>query len=482
MNPSLSSINARRFRTQKSGQTLIFMTLVIVMLAFAALFYFDVHKILHVKAISRNGGDAAALAGARWQAISLNLIGSLNIAEAVAITNDLSAGQTTSPEADLIAELQRRIAFSGPILGYVSAQQAAKQNGIFNQSQFASEINTHVNLLRTEYGLLHPEPFQPSGSYASAWEEVADMMELASDHGVAVQAAWQYYATYSNYDHLLLNPGFYDAIAGRSWCWMYYNAFDELQNYQNWTYWDDLPSIQVNPPVNAEILSLWLQRVAVRDSIPLLPTGDTWESTLLNLQAALDDLNLNDPVAWGDFDASWAFYNPNRWDGWSDRIPDDFPWDGEIRDEYDYGGADAAMAVRAETERHTEFRGADTINWTAGAKPFGSLEGNVPPNTYGLILPAYTDIRLIPVDASISGGNGALRPGWLDFIINILPAYMNNGPSALPQGNWYADQLRTWEDQDYRQDGLEWLLDNNYDCYRPTGGGPGSSGGTFHGH
>jgi hypothetical protein len=472
----------RPLTSPKSGQTLIFMSMVIVMIAFAALFYFDVNKILHVKAVSRNGGDAAALAATRWQAISLNLIGSLNIAEAVAITNDLSAGLTNSPEADLIADLQRRIAFSGPILGYVSAQQAAKQNGIFNQSQFASEINTHVDLLRTEYGLLYPQPFQPSGSYATAWEEIADMMEMAARHGVAVQATWQYYATYANYNHLLLNPGFYDAISGQSWCWFYHNAFDELQNYQNWTDWDDLPPIQINPPVNAEILSLWLTRVRVRDSVPTLPGGDTWASTLQNLQTALDDLELRDPQAYADFDADWAFYNGSRWNGWSNQIPDNFPWDGDIRPEFEYGGADAAVAVMAQTERHTGFHGADTVNWTAGAKPFGTLEGNVPPNTYGLVLPAFTDIRLIPIDATVSGGNSQLRPGWLDFIMNILPDYMAHGPTVLPAGNWYANQLITWENQNFRNTGLQWLLDNNYDCTRPSGPGPGSSGGTFHGH
>ncbi len=473
--------------SKKSGQTLIFMSMVIVMVAFAALFYFDVHKILHVKSVSRNSGDAAALAAARWQAISLNLIGSLNIAEAVAITDALTSGQTSVPEADLIANLQRRIAFSGPMLGYISAQQAAKQNGIFNRDandSFVQDMRTHVDLIRSEYSLLYPDPFPASSGTASAWDEVADMIEMAVDHGIAVETSWQYYATYANYNHLLLTPSFYDAISGRSWCWFYHNAYDELQNYDNWTYWDDLPPIVVNPPVNSEILSLWLQRVRVRDTVPVLPSGDTWEDTLDDLQAALDQLAVDDSVAYANFDADWAFYNSNRWSGWSSRIPSDFPWDGDIRPEYEYGGADAAMAVRAETERHTEFSGGDTINWSAGAKPFGSLDGNVTPDSYGLVLPAYTDVRLIPIDATVSGGNNELRPGWLEFIITILPQYMQYGPTALPTNNYYARQLLTWEDARFRQRGLDYLIAIDFNCYTPpTGpGGGGGSGGTFHGH
>jgi sugar phosphate isomerase/epimerase len=111
--------------------------------------------------------------------------------------------------------------------GYISAQQAAKRNGLFNQQDFARAVYNHASVVRSEYGLIHSEPFTPSGAYGSAWEEVADMLELAADHGVAVEAAWQYYASYANMNHLLLNPGFYDAVAGRSWCWFYFNAFNE---------------------------------------------------------------------------------------------------------------------------------------------------------------------------------------------------------------------------------------------------------------
>ncbi len=470
----------------KSGQTLIFMALVTVMIAFAALFYFDVNKILHVKAVSRNAGDAAALAGARWQAITLNLAGSLNLAQALAITNDLSAGLPDSPDGDAIADLRQRLLFAGPLFGFLASQQAAKNNGIFNQDEFEREIRDHITRVSDEYVRFFPEPFEAIPPFGNAWEEYADMLSLIEQHGVAVNAGWSYFRHYANSNHLLLDPAFYDAIAGRSWCWFFYNAYDELRDYRSWLDWDDLPPIEVDPPTNSEIFSLRLERVRVRDHIPTLPAGSDWAATFDNLRAAFDGLEARDATDGTshlrDFDATWAWYGPG-WSSWSGHIPENFPWDGDLRPRYNYGGADAAIVVRAVTERHTDFRGADTVDWTAGAKPFGHLGDQTPPTAYGLVLPAFSAVRLVPIDTTLSGGSGQLRPGWLEFILTLLPQYMAYGPSVLPPGNWYAQQLLAWENPAFRQAGLEWLLDYSDSCDSPPPGpGGGGSGGSYHGH
>jgi hypothetical protein len=200
------------------------------------------------------------------------------------------------------------------------------------------------------------------------------------------------------------------------------------------------------------------------------------------LQQALNRLQTDQPQAYAEFNADWAYYQGGRWGLWSEGIADNFPWDGSIRDRYNYAGADAAVAVMAETNRHTDFQGADSVNWSAGAKPFGQLEGEVRPSSYGLVLPAYTDVRLIPIDTTMSGGNGQLRPGWMEFILIHLPRYMEVGLPGLPQGNWYANQLRTWENREFRETGVAWLLNFSDDCNTPSPGSGGSGGGTFHGH
>jgi hypothetical protein len=464
----------------KSGQTLIFMTMVVVMLAFAALFYFDVHKVLHVKGISRNAGDAAALAGARWQAISLNLTGDLNIAQALAHIESLSAGQPPGADVEAIEQLQRRIAFAGPVFGFMAAQQAAKNNRIFNQPEFADTLRDHLMIVETEYVQHLEEPFIPMPPYSNAWMEYADMLRVFLEQGLAVDAAWTYFGSYDDMNHLLLNPAFYDAIAGQSWCWFYNNAMGTLQNYSDWTDWDALPPINLNDsPENSEVFGLHLRRFPVLDHIPLLRPEMNWAETFTRLREASAEA---DPELLEEYNANWAYYS-NHWSSWTGRMPDGFPWDADIRGEFNYGGADAGVRIMTETDRHTGFRGGDTINWTAGAKPFGSLEGPVRPNTYGVVLPAFRDVRLIPIDATLSAGGGALRPGWLEFIMVYLPQYMANGPSVLPPGNWYAQQLRTWERSQFRSTGIQWLLANSASCHRPPpGSGGGSTGGTMHGH
>ena len=70
---------------RRRGQVLIFALVAMVILVFVALWNFDLHKIIAVKAVSQNAGDAAALAAARWQGLSLNLIGDLNILQAASL-------------------------------------------------------------------------------------------------------------------------------------------------------------------------------------------------------------------------------------------------------------------------------------------------------------------------------------------------------------------------------------------------------------
>ena len=64
---------------------MIFIVMVVVILSFVVLWNIDLHKVIYVKSLSQNAGDSAALAGARWQAITLNLIGDLNVMQAVAL-------------------------------------------------------------------------------------------------------------------------------------------------------------------------------------------------------------------------------------------------------------------------------------------------------------------------------------------------------------------------------------------------------------
>lgn len=154
-----------------------------------------------------------------------------------------------------------------------------------------------------------------------------------------------------------------------------------------------------------------------------------------------------------------------------------FPAAGTIRPQYDYAGADAAARVETYASRLTPGSLSNTITWSAAAKPFGYLEGEERPNAYDLVLPAFRDIRLIPIDASSAPAGGAFDLVWRLHIEGHLPDYMANGVGALEPGCSYCQRLVTWENATFRQTGIAWLQANSATCEASGGGGGGGSGG-----
>ena len=132
---------------------MIFAIMVLMILALVALWNFDLHKTIYVKLLSQNAGDSASLAAARWQGISLNLIGDLNILKAAALS------QGDSQTASTIDGLQARLCFVGPMVGMEAAQQAAKNNGVFNSGRFTRRVQEHASEVRTFY----PSAVNPQG-------------------------------------------------------------------------------------------------------------------------------------------------------------------------------------------------------------------------------------------------------------------------------------------------------------------------------
>jgi len=164
----------------RSGQTLIFLVLIVVILAFVAIWNFDLHKTVYVKTLSQNAGDAAALAAARWQGLTLNLIGDLNILQAVAWTE----GDTDT--ASEIAALQARLCYVGPMIGFMASQQAAKNNGIYVNTRYTARVRQHAQDVRTVYPSLGDDGrMMFEEPYPGCWQEYADMIETVADNGIA---------------------------------------------------------------------------------------------------------------------------------------------------------------------------------------------------------------------------------------------------------------------------------------------------------
>ncbi len=444
---------------------MILMVVFMVILLLVGLWNFDLHKIVRVKHIARNGGDAAALAAARWQALTLNMIGELNILQAAALTTALADGDADSPAAEACADLQARLCFVGPLTGLAAAQLAAKNNGIFVNADFTQDLLDHAALVRSEYDIRYPDvPYDNGPGEPSCWIDYANMLDIIGAQGIAAMPdSFRFYVDFADHDHVLLNPDFYDAVATRGWCWFFFNAMPLLQGYHSWQEWPPLPIFEEPRPMESEYFPLYLRRQA---RLASLPAGYGMDPRII------------------DVVAQWTYYRDNEWTAWTDRIPDGFPFLAPVRNEYNYAGADAAIRIETTMQRLTPGSAPDTISWSAAAKPLGSLdEANHPvvPTRYGLVLPAFHDIRLIPVDTSSAPGGGS-APGWGLHIYRHLDSYLQRGLDGLTPGCYYCDQLRIWEPQPFRQDGLDWLELNSQRCQRTTGGGNSPGGGTRRGH
>ncbi len=456
---------------------MIFLLMALVVLFFVVMQSADIHRILSVKDRSQNAGDAATLEAARWQASSLNLMGELNIVHALALAVDDDA------TVDAATNTQARLCFTGPMTAFSGAQQAAKLNGLPVQKEFTEFVRERARVVRHEYGARIGGRLALQEPYDGAWDEYASMLEAVAEQGVAAGADNASFFNDAGGSHTLYDPGFYDAVAGRTWCWFHHHEPHLLEDYTTFAWWPALPAIPQRWNGNAEIFSLRMgvSRRPLRSLV-----------TMEGLQASAEE---NGRVWTGDasnrwrrVDQTWYVYDAQDWGRW-DALDDPFPVEGHVRREYDYEGADAVVRVQTAIERFTPGAGGagstDGIVWTAAGKPFGYLttEGDKDvPNLYGLVLPAFRDVRLMPVDAATGGGGGSFNLAWRRHITEHLPVYMKWGPGGVSAGCWYCRQLYTWEIPEFRQAGVKWLDKNSKKCTVTPGGHGGSHGGSHHAH
>jgi hypothetical protein len=452
---------------------MIFIIMVLVILAFVALWNFDLHKVMYVKSVSQNAGDSSALAAARWQAISLNLIGDLNIMQAVALTQ----GDTNAAAA--INNLQARLCYVGPMIGLEAAQQAGKNNGIFNHAGFSARLMDHADEVRNDYPALGGDGrMMFTEPYPGCWEDYATMIESVARNGVAVAPDNARYYSDSSGGHLLLNQDFYSAVAGADWCWFYHHAYDTLKTYVDYHSWPPLPEVIPTPdPMNCEFFSLGLSKQNL--------VGDARAISAMNTVRVERELS-PDPIDGSveSMTSVWYCYDQGAWGAWDAIDPGQgFPVTGRVKSQYDYAGADAVTRVLAESPRLSPGAGSSRSTWTAAAKPFGYLEVagvQIKPNEYSLVLPAFRDIRLFPVDASSGGAGGAFDLGWREHIEGHLEEYVALGRTV--SGCTYCMSLVIWENPVFRQTGIDWLKLNSASCQTHGGGGGGGGGGTRRGH
>ncbi|OVE75386.1 hypothetical protein BVX97_04770 [bacterium E08(2017)] len=464
----------------QSGQAMLFLLMTLVILVFAILLNLDVHKILRLKFLSQNGGDAAALAAARWQGITLNIVGDLNIMQAVAIAeeDEFTIGA--------ISNIQARLLYTGPMIAVEASQQAAKNNKMYANDDFTDRMRAHAARVREVYPyqtdsdgeMMFPEP------YPNAWEEYADMLDAVANNGVAAGPDNAHYYNDRTGGHTLLRMDFYDAVAGESWCWFYHHDYELLQTYSSYNDWDELPPIPHQEYINSELFGLGLtKQTATLEDITGDPTAFTTLFTeIMEERMPGSAITETSTVT----EATWYTYSSSRWGTWdimNPEAPEFFPLTGTLKEQYNYRGADAVCRINSDgLTLLTPDQQAPMVVWSAAAKPFGFLNDTERPNDYTLVIPAYHQVAMIPVDASSAPSGGSYNIEWRDHIELHLDPYMAGGTGALDSDCYYCAQLTTWERDSFRESGVDWLSENSYLCTLPGSSGGRRGGGTRRGH
>ena len=187
--------------SSQSGQVLITGIIMLSILLLIIVYAFDVHNVIRAKLKVDIAQQSAAMTGAAWQKESLNLLGEINILKASALLMEGSDNwKTPLPERtpenetlwrqemqsriDLLTEMQTRVSFIGPLIGFAAAQQAAKANGL---DRIGGAFNTYLELLRTDKRYDPAQGGAPQYINNYAWKEpYINLVSDINDSGIAI--------------------------------------------------------------------------------------------------------------------------------------------------------------------------------------------------------------------------------------------------------------------------------------------------------
>ena len=121
--------------------------------------------------------------------------------------------------------------------------------------------------------------------------------------------------------------------------------------------------------------------------------------------------------------------------------------------------------------------------WNAAAKPFGTIEASssrsvvTDQEAYGMVLPAFEAVRLVPLALADPGDLSTADAAWLSHVRDHVPRLFTAGAGGLDGSCRYCASLAKWNDPDFRAKAAAWVAANEETCRRGSGGS-GPAGGT----
>jgi hypothetical protein len=518
-------MNKNVVKFSEKGQVLIIGILTVLVLLIAIIFLYDLHSIIRIKVKAQNAADAAALTASNWQRHSLNLIGELNLVKActvlvsdiVPLGDDSPEGITTSSE--ILTEMQARISFVGPMIGFGAAQQAAKNNGMNPVSHFTNVVNQHIgNLLNDDYYGTDVGINQSIEGYS--WRTpYIQMVEAANagQGGIAAAPNVDFASLPDVNPSWLLDVGLWRAVAAEYWCHPTLRSLLKTGDFAGQWWQADIVQDSARFPEEAEYSPLYIDYSGVGDTTafdlakssidPIAVGRELSVSDRYDKNDPLDTDNINTPfpyVEWCIYESRWATNNipSSEWTGSADvsylRSP--------LLPEYIYGGALAKMRCYAEPTAMSSNYKASKISgdWlsassanvakvtcTALAKPLGKLAAGVPPCAISMVLPVFDKSRLIPV--AMQDPSGLYDPfdadqyalfEFLKWVANVDDIMNPPADPPCPSAYYLAlfQKLATenWRSRGWNRNYVDQIIPTFFDPdTNPTGAGWLQMGRTF---
>jgi hypothetical protein len=239
-------------RRSRSGQIVLVLAFVMLGIVILFLMVSDIFLATRNKSRIQDAGDAAALMAARWQGVTLNLIGELNMLHLAA------ACETNKNAIEGIVALQERLAIVGPMVGFWAANETAKRNGAPVDENMTKIVREAANAADVHTSSTWPE----KGA------EYAAMLRMIASDGVAAGAdnARLLPAVTVEGGHPLYDRVFYRAASSKNWPAICRHVFHcnhakATSTLLSWPGWGDIPDAVVsNDMVNSEFFGVHVQR------------------------------------------------------------------------------------------------------------------------------------------------------------------------------------------------------------------------------
>ena len=436
-------------RRDRNGQVAIFLVLILAGLALLLALNIDVFTSSRSKIRLQNAADSSALALARWQGATLNLIGELNLARLAAVC------QSNENAVAGIGRLQSRLAFMGPTIGLMAANDLAERNGV--------GISNDMTL-----GMRIASEFMDEGYRRMLDVVIRQGIRAGVDNAAILKAG--------NVDPRT-DPDFYEAIRSRNFrtlCCRFAGGAHRL------------PSVPSGAPDPDEIMlsgaNACFGNVGIGWEPGLMYVGRIPELVNLAQDCGIDGNTVTESAlasnAYVLAKYSWCVYDSSEWRD----FPDDFsfsrfPWLTPFRDEYSVCGGSVTVRVEhnvalASLTAHTNF-----ITAKAAAKALGGVHGRkVTSITPSIVLPVFSKARLVPFAPGAAGRHGMADLNHIRSLIGLL---------GSPGGaNSYLHLLDVFESEEFRKAAEDWYSKhghNDADGCRPPGKGTERGGGTPYG-